>query len=623
MLEKSAISLKYESRLKEEQTGKEKLIKEKDEISLHMKKFQETNGPDDKLDDIKKALIEKNSKFEEISKELSEKSTMLQALTAEIATKNDKIVIQLKQITDLKEALSKFQAELAQKNSSKTMPDSSKIPTPPAFPSTGIHIPPPPPFPGNATPAIPPPPSGMAIPPPPPFPGMGMGIPPAPPPPFGSNIPPAPPPPFGSNVPPAPPPPFGIVPPPPLPGIGIPPAPPPPFGSNIPPAPPPPFGSNILSPPQFGKGIPPAPPPPFGSNIPPPPGIGIPPPPPPFGGIPPPPPFGIPSPPSFPGVPSPPSFPGSLLGAPPPPPFPGAPAPPPFPGISAAPPPPPFPGAPAPPSFPGFPGAPPPPPSFPGAPPPPSFPGAPPSFPGFPGAPPPFPGFPGAPPPFPGAAPAFPGYGYGMPGQSQGKVKSKHNPKTQMRGLMWTIVKFEQTKDTVWEKVDDSKVELCIEELEKNFCAKKPPVTAPSGAPKVEEKPKIEKISILSGERSKNIDLIMGKMKLSIVVIADAILTCNTNVLTMGNLESIKNVLPTAAEIKEIKTNYEGDPEMLANPERLFLAIGEVPGYAERINGIYFLKTHKELVEDLENKVEILLRCWKKCREDEVKNEKK
>lgn len=184
---------------------------------------------------------------------------------------------------------------------------------------------------------------------------------------------------------------------------------------------------------------------------------------------------------------------------------------------------------------------------------------------------------------------------------------------------MWTIIKVEQTKDTVWDKLDDSKIELCIEELEKSFCAKKPPVTAPGGAPKAEEKPKIEKISILSAERSKNIDLIMGKMKLSFMVIADAILTCDSNVLTMGNLESLKNALPTAAEIKEIKSNYEGDPEMLANPERLFLAIGEVPGYTERVNGIYFIKTHKELVEDLEKKVEIILRCWKKCREDQVK----
>ena len=149
------------------------------------------------------------------------------------------------------------------------------------------------------------------------------------------------------------------------------------------------------------------------------------------------------------------------------------------------------------------------------------------------------------------------------------------NPKVAMKGLMWTVVKFEQTKDTVWEKIDDSKIDLDKELLEKCFCAKKPADT--SGAPKIEEKPKIEKVSVLVPERSKNVDLVLMKLKLNFAILANALYTCDDTILTLGNLESIRGVLPTPAEIKEVKS-FEGDVETLANPERFFLELGEVPG---------------------------------------------
>ena len=269
-----------------------------------------------------------------------------------------------------------------------------------------------------------------------------------------------------------------------------------------------------------------------------------------------------------------------------------------------------------------------PPPMIPGV----SIPGPPPLFGGPPppnllGGPPPINLLGGGPPPInllggggPPRLPGLPGLSGlpglpGLPNQNQPKAKPKMNPKVAMKGLMWTVVKFEQTKDTVWDKIDDSKVELDKELLEKCFCAKKPADT--SGAPKIEEKPKIEKISVLVPERSKNVDLVLMKLKLNFAILANSLYTCDDTILTLGNLESIRGVLPTAAEIKEVKS-FEGDVETLANPERFFLELGEVPGYSDRVNALIFQKNHKDYVEDLESKAGVIAGFWRKCREDQV-----
>ena len=312
-----------------------------------------------------------------------------------------------------------------------------------------------------------------------------------------------------------------------------------------------------------------------------------------------------------------------LLGGPPMPPI----------GLLGGPPMPPnlFGGPPMPPNLLGGPpmppnllGGPPMPPNLLGGPPmPPNLFGGPPMPPNLLGGPPGPPNLLGGPPPLnllgglarPLGLPGLPGLPGLLNQQNKPKLKEKMNPKVPMKGLMWTIIKPEQIKDTVWEKIDDSKVELDKDSLEKSFCTKKP--ADPKEGGKIAEKPKIEKISIMVPERSKNVDLVLMKLKLSFVILAQSLYTCDEAILSIGTLESMKGVLPSAAEIKEIKS-FEGDIETLANPERFFLEIGEVPGYSERVNALIFAKNYKDYVDDLENKASIILAFWRKCREDEV-----
>ena len=81
-----------------------------------------------------------------------------------------------------------------------------------------------------------------------------------------------------------------------------------------------------------------------------------------------------------------------------------------------------------------------------------------------------------------------------MVAQAVKKVKEKKKPKIPMRGLMWTIVPLANVKETLWEEIDDEKVELDIDFLEKEFAAKKPaPGPTPGGQ---DPKPILERIKV-------------------------------------------------------------------------------------------------------------------------------
>ena len=315
----------------------------------------------------------------------------------------------------------------------------------------------------------------------------------------------------------------------------------------------------------------------------------------PVGGSAPPPPPGSTAPP-------PPPPPGSS--APPPPPPPGAPAPPPPPGSTAPPPPPPPGGArpPPPPPPPG--GAPMPPPPPGGAPPPPPPPGAP-RPPGAPPGPPPPPGAPrppGGPPPPPGGAPAQPA------------GKFKHNPKVPMKNVMWNMVPMNNIKDTIWSKIDDLKVPIDKEHLEKEFAKPAAAAAKPvaGGAPvKVEA----VKVNLLGPERSKNFELVLGKLKMGYDKIAEALITIDDKILTLTNLESLEIIAPTDEEVSTIK-GYDGDRSLLGNAEKFIDEIHKVKGFLNRIKGMRFSKVNDELFADLEPKVGELLVTFEEIGKD-------
>jgi len=214
------------------------------------------------------------------------------------------------------------------------------------------------------------------------------------------------------------------------------------------------------------------------------------------------------------------------------------------------------------------------------------------------------------PPPPPGGL-GLPGIGIGGPpplnllGGVQ-KQKPKKKPRVPMRALMWgQITKFNEIQGSVFEKIEEEKVQLDLDALEEDF--KEKAVEKKDEAKKIEIKP--EKVSLIDPKRGKMYDILLAKLKLPAETLAFSLYSIDEKIVTTENLELLIPVIPTEEEIKLCKS-YKGDPSLLSNPEQLILSLGTIKGFGHRIKGLHFNRVSKDLLEDLSMKVTCLDKVW-------------
>lgn len=195
-------------------------------------------------------------------------------------------------------------------------------------------------------------------------------------------------------------------------------------------------------------------------------------------------------------------------------------------------------------------------------------------------------------------------------------IKEKKKPNIALKPLMWNTINAGNMKETIWEKIDDNKVSLDVEALEREFfLASK--VKAPEKEEDIKKKEENVKVSLLPPEKSKNLEIVLGKLKLDFEVFRQALLSCEENSLSLNTLEALTSVIPAESEMKVIR-EYEGERETLANPEKFLSTLITIPGYFDRLNAIKFSRIYEEIIEDLETKLETLNRVWGGMKENEV-----
>ena len=209
------------------------------------------------------------------------------------------------------------------------------------------------------------------------------------------------------------------------------------------------------------------------------------------------------------------------------------------------------------------------------------------------------------PPPFGGNRPGMP------PGlnilsllnkKPAGPVKEKKKPNVPMKNVLWTLVNPLNIKGTIWETIDESTVAYEIPNLETEFTSVRPdkPVTK-SAIP--------AKISLLAPNRAQNISIVLSKLKMSPATIVDALLAVNEDVLNLNMVNCLLDAIPTPDEISLI-SNYNGEYDMLENPEKYILEIKDVKSIKVRLQALQFYFTHKELFDDLQLKIKKLIELF-------------
>lgn len=195
------------------------------------------------------------------------------------------------------------------------------------------------------------------------------------------------------------------------------------------------------------------------------------------------------------------------------------------------------------------------------------------------------------------------------------KEKEKKKPKVLLKNLMWNVVPPTKIKDTIWEKVDDSKVMLDVESIEREFVNNKAKVIEKDDDKGHAKKEEINKLSLLPPEKAKNIEIVLGKLKIDFNVLANALLKCDEKVLNLSTLESLIAIIPNEVDLKPLR-EFEGDKETLANPEKFLFILMDVPSFYERLQAMKFALVYEELLEDIELKLNVLSRVWNGVHKD-------
>lgn len=115
---------------------------------------------------------------------------------------------------------------------------------------------------------------------------------------------------------------------------------------------------------------------------------------------------------------------------------------------------------------------------------------------------------------------------------------------------------------------------------------------------------------MLGPERTKNMELVLGKLRMPFAAIAEALITCDFKILTLTNLESLEVIAPTDEEVGLLK-GYDGDKNLLGTPEKFVDELKNVKGFLNRIKGLKFSKIYEDMFTDLEPKIDLMERMFK------------
>ena len=182
-----------------------------------------------------------------------------------------------------------------------------------------------------------------------------------------------------------------------------------------------------------------------------------------------------------------------------------------------------------------------------------------------------------------------------------------------MKALFWANLPVNKITGTIWEKLDDTKININKDSLELKFSQKSKTEKKPETKKEIT---KNKKLSLLQPDTIRKINIVLNKLKFSTTDIPDLIETMDTNKLTTNVCELLIQIMPTNEEVKLV-TSYDGKEEISINDEMVIM-ISSIPGYTERLEAIIFDNSYESDCEIIEEEVDKFFKAF-----DFLKNSKK
>ncbi|CAD8159190.1 unnamed protein product [Paramecium octaurelia] len=179
--------------------------------------------------------------------------------------------------------------------------------------------------------------------------------------------------------------------------------------------------------------------------------------------------------------------------------------------------------------------------------------------------------------------------------QNISNIRQRRKPNQQLISIGITEIK--QMKSNIFQTLDDSKIELQFEELDKHFQKNQTKIASslPSSS-QIKPKPQ----QVLSLDRSRNIELILVKIKIKMDDMINYIKDMNYQQFTSDDIESLIQILPTFQEIQEFQKIE--NTNVLNRPENFLYNLIQIENYSEKIQLFQILlnQNQQEIQKELE-----------------------
>lgn len=170
-----------------------------------------------------------------------------------------------------------------------------------------------------------------------------------------------------------------------------------------------------------------------------------------------------------------------------------------------------------------------------------------------------------------------------------------------MRRLHWTLVQPQQVEQTIWKNLTDDHVKIQAEEFEELFCAKPTAEIKTSDNSKSDITPESAAVHIVDTKRAYNIDICLARLRMSHEHIRDVIVDIDESLLDAELIQQLLSIAPTQEEIEAIN-NFasDGDVKSLANAEKFFYVLRQIPRIQNRLKLLYFKSQYGNQITTIE-----------------------
>ena len=183
-----------------------------------------------------------------------------------------------------------------------------------------------------------------------------------------------------------------------------------------------------------------------------------------------------------------------------------------------------------------------------------------------------------------------------------------------MKALFWDIIPSKEIKDTLWDKLDDTKIKINLDKFEEKFSQVKKEtkkVVVEKKAPA-----KKEKKTFLDADRTRMMSIVLNKIRIDTLELSDAIEQYDLKILTPEVCGLLLPILPNDAEIKEVSA-FQGDiMEELAVCDQFVLIISGIAAFKERIKAIVFQYNYKSDYNIIIEEINRIFKVFKVMKED-------